>query len=312
MLEENTRMLRIARETRGLSYAEVEDATKVREYYLQLLEEGNIAKLPGRIYALGFAETYARFLGLSPEPILEDIKAFYASQAANEGFEAYVSGKKVVQAVGEGGSFNPGVKEQAESHLADKNTNSEEATKLRAAAYSNGALGRPIRTRKRRFGKRFLWLLLASLVVALLLVLYMLDGKEELPNIGAGDTPLLGTSEPAVENPTALGTETESDTGLATPETDTKSIQVVITALDEPVWVGVNVDDGDVSQVSLDVGQSHIILGENLVYLRFNNALHTKVEYNGKVLDGFSAGNAKWNLNLYPNRWEGFDDSAFQ
>lgn len=288
MLEENSRLLKLAREAKGLSYAEVEEATKVREYYLQLLESGDIDKLPGRIYALGFAETYARFLEMDPAPLLDDIKAHYAAASADAGFEAYVSGKKVVQAVGEGGSFTPDVKEKAEQHLTDKNVKSEEVTRLRTAAYSNAALGRPIRTRKRSFGRRFLWLLLASIVVALLLVLYMLQDGASLPGM---DTP--GGPQGSVVN--------EEQT----------QISVIVTALDEPIWVGINVDDGDVSQISLETGLSYAISGRELVYLRFNKATHTQVEYNGKVLENFHQGNDVWNVNFYADSWEGFDDSVY-
>lgn len=293
MLEENSRMLKEAREARGLSYAEVEEATKVREYYLQLLESGDVDKLPGRIYALGFAETYAKFLGVDAAPLLDDIKAHYAAASADAGFEAYVSGKKVVQAVGEGGSFTPDVKQKAEQHLADKNTKSEEATRLRTAAYSHGALGRPIHTRKRSFGRRFLWLLLASIVVALLLVLYMLQDNATLPGMGND------------------GGLTASDIGQNVVQDEADAISVIVTAIDEPIWVGINVDDGNVSQISLETGLSYAISGRELVYLRFNNATHTQVEYNGKVLDGYNEGHDVWNMNFYADTWEGFDDSVY-
>lgn len=292
MLEENSRLLKETREARGLSYAEVEEATKVREYYLQLLETGDLDKLPGRIYALGFAETYARYLGLDAAPLLDDIKAHYAAASADAGFEAYVSGKKVVQAVGEGGSFTPDVKEKAEQHLTDKNSKSEEATVLRTAAYSNAALGRPIRTRKRSFGGRFLWLLLASIVVALLVLLFLMQGGDLIP--GNGD----------------------DQPGIAGMQNEPAKISVIVTAMGEPVWVGINVDDGDVSQVSLEDGHSYAIEGNELVYLRFNNATHTQITYNGKVLEGYNRDSSNveqdvWNMNFYQDYWEGFDDSVY-
>ncbi len=49
MLEENGKLMRITRETLGYTYAQVEEATKVREFYLQLLESGDLAHMPGRI-----------------------------------------------------------------------------------------------------------------------------------------------------------------------------------------------------------------------------------------------------------------------
>lgn len=286
MLEENSRMLKAAREARGLGYAEVEEATKVREYYLQLLESGDLDKLPGRIYALGFAETYARYLGLDPAPLLADIKAHYAANSADVGFEAYVSGKKVVQTVGEGGSFTPDIKEKAEQHLTDKNTKAEEATRLRTAAYSNAALGRPIRTRKHSFGRRFLWLLLASAVIVLLAVLYMMQDGAALPGFGTADDPAISAGG---QNAAA-------------------QVSVIVTAVDEPIWVGINVDDGDTSQISLEPGLSYAIEGQFMVYLRFNKATHTRVVYNGTELDGYSEGNDIWNVNFYADSWQGFGD----
>lgn len=287
MLEENGRLLKTARETRSLTYAEVEEATKVREYYLQLLEAGDLAKLPGRIYALGFAETYARYLGLDPAPIVADIKAYYAANSPDSGFEAYVSGKKVVQTVAEGGAFVPEVQEKGEKHLADRNTKAEDANKLRTAAYANAALGRPIRTRKRRFGKRFLWVLLGSLMVVLLLVLYTLQGNGDIP--GATD-------------------DNNNVPGVTVPEA--APISIIVTAKDEAVWVGANVDNGNSSQVTLQPGISYAFEGQELVYLRFNNAGHTEVMYNGQILTGYNEGNAVWNMNFYPDSWVGFADSA--
>lgn len=288
MLEENGRLLRIARETMGLSYAEVEEATKVREYYLQLLEEGDLAGLPGRIYAVGFAETYAKFLGLSPEPIVEDIKAYYAENSANTGFEAYVSGKKVVQAVAEGGAFTPEARYKAESHMADKNTKAEAANQLRASAYANVALGRPIRTRNRSFGKRFLWVLLGSAVVALLVVLYLLQDNPQLPGFFRGENP-----PPVAENDL---------------QTEAALITLIVTAGDETVWLGVNCDGTD-SQITLEPGISQAFTGSERIYLRFNKATHTEVIYNGETLTDFSLGQDIWNMNFYPDSYEGFGDT---
>ena len=101
MLEENGRLLRVTREALGYTWADVEDAIKVREYYLKQLEEGDLSGMPGRVYALGFAETYAKFLKLDPSLLLADIKEYYAKNSSDVGYEAYVSGKKVVQAVAE-------------------------------------------------------------------------------------------------------------------------------------------------------------------------------------------------------------------
>ncbi|MCX4266308.1 MAG: helix-turn-helix transcriptional regulator, partial [Firmicutes bacterium] len=139
MLEENGKLMRITRETLGYSYSQVEEATKVRELYLQLLESGDLAQMPGRIYAIGFADTYARFLGMDPAPILADVKAYYEVNSKQNNFEAYVSGKKVVQTMAEGGNYDPtlhDMKSRAQSRLQDQNTKADSANQLRAQAFS--------------------------------------------------------------------------------------------------------------------------------------------------------------------------------
>ena len=291
MLEENGRLLKVTREALGLSLDAVEEATKVREYYLQLLENGDLSGMPGRIYAIGFAETYAKFLGIDPAGLLEDIKAFYAKNSADVGFEAYVSGKKVVQAVAEGGSPNAAwheVKDKAESRLADQNAKAESANQLRASAYANVAMGRPIRSRSRRFGKRFLWVLLGSVVITLLLALYLLQDNPELPGFLQGSEQL-----PVAES------EVQAN---AAPVT------IIVTAQAEEIWVGATVDGTKHSQVTLAPGLSQAFTAQNHLYLRFNKATHTTVEYNGQTLEDFSAGSDIWNFNFYTDSYDGYAD----
>lgn len=61
--------LRGAREEKGLSLKQVEEATKIRTKYLDALEREDFGALPGKVYAIGFARTYAKFLGLDSEEL---------------------------------------------------------------------------------------------------------------------------------------------------------------------------------------------------------------------------------------------------
>lgn len=63
-------ILRTARESKGWTLPEAEEATKIRVRYLQALEEENYAILPGAAYSKGFLRTYANHLGLDPEEII--------------------------------------------------------------------------------------------------------------------------------------------------------------------------------------------------------------------------------------------------
>lgn len=58
------------RKRKGLALEEVARATKIREEFLQYIENGEYKKLPSSAYAYGFVRNYARFLGLPVEKSL--------------------------------------------------------------------------------------------------------------------------------------------------------------------------------------------------------------------------------------------------
>jgi len=289
MLEENGKLMRITRETLGYSYAQVEEATKVRELYLQLLESGDLAQMPGRIYAIGFADTYARFLGMDPAPILADVKAYYETNNRQNTFEAYVSGKKVVQTMAEGANYDPtlhDMKVKAQSRLQDQNTKAGGANQLRAQAFANGALGHPIRTRSKRFGRRFIWLLLGSVIVVLLLALYLLQDDPKLPGMGSDPEPPLANLNPEVP------------------------ITLVVRAGDEDVWLGVRVDGAEQStHHTIAAGTSEAFSANESIYIRTNNATQLTIEYNGETIRNFSGGHDVYNLDFTPTGYSGYDDN---
>ncbi len=64
-------LLREAREDRGISLLEAEQATRIRRVFLQAIEEDRFQDLPGEVYGRGFVRNYARFLGLDPDVIVQ-------------------------------------------------------------------------------------------------------------------------------------------------------------------------------------------------------------------------------------------------
>lgn len=64
--------LRAARERQGLSYTEVEHATKIRAKYIRALEEEEFTVLPSDAYIRGFLRTYADYLGLDGDVYVEE------------------------------------------------------------------------------------------------------------------------------------------------------------------------------------------------------------------------------------------------
>lgn len=63
--------LREAREARGLTLAAAADGTRILPRYLQALEDGDYAQLPGDVYARGFIRNYAQFLELSADELIQ-------------------------------------------------------------------------------------------------------------------------------------------------------------------------------------------------------------------------------------------------
>ncbi|HYF95463.1 MAG TPA: helix-turn-helix domain-containing protein [Symbiobacteriaceae bacterium] len=68
------RRLRAAREAKGLSLEVVEEETKIRRKYVEALESGQEAVLPGDAYLKGFLRTYGNYLGLDGPALVEEYK----------------------------------------------------------------------------------------------------------------------------------------------------------------------------------------------------------------------------------------------
>lgn len=67
-------ILRRTRMHYDLSLRDIESALHIRSSQLNAIEEGNLASLPGRVYAIGFVRTYAEFLGLDGDKIVHLFK----------------------------------------------------------------------------------------------------------------------------------------------------------------------------------------------------------------------------------------------
>jgi cytoskeletal protein RodZ len=56
---------------RGLTIEQVASATRIRADHLRALESNEPERLPAPVYAKGYLRTYALFLGLDPEPLID-------------------------------------------------------------------------------------------------------------------------------------------------------------------------------------------------------------------------------------------------
>ena len=67
--------LHAAREAKGLTLEQVAAETRIPQRHLLALEAGDFSKLPGRTYAVGFARTYAKAVGLDQDQIGAEVRA---------------------------------------------------------------------------------------------------------------------------------------------------------------------------------------------------------------------------------------------
>ena len=68
----------------NIDIADVETATKIRAKYLRALENEEFGLLPGNTFVKTFLRTYAEYLGLDPQLLLEEYRAGYEPRAEGE------------------------------------------------------------------------------------------------------------------------------------------------------------------------------------------------------------------------------------
>lgn len=66
--------LKRAREAAGLELAQVAAETRIPQRHLLTIENGALADLPARTYAVGFSRTYARLVGLDEREIVDQVR----------------------------------------------------------------------------------------------------------------------------------------------------------------------------------------------------------------------------------------------
>ena len=67
-------VLAAKRGERGLTIEQAATATRIRAHYLSALESDELERLVAPVYAKGHLRTYARYLGLDPEPLVKMLR----------------------------------------------------------------------------------------------------------------------------------------------------------------------------------------------------------------------------------------------
>ncbi|WP_028574447.1 helix-turn-helix domain-containing protein [Desulfonatronovibrio hydrogenovorans] len=72
--------LKAERERRGITLEKVNEDTKIGIYFLDCLEQGKLDQMPHPVYARGFVQNYARYLGLDWKRIGDDFSSLYFAE----------------------------------------------------------------------------------------------------------------------------------------------------------------------------------------------------------------------------------------
>lgn len=76
--------LRTAREAKGMSLEQLSAQSRISLRHLSQLEASDFTGLPGRTYAVGFARTYARIVGLNDDAIAREVRAELSAMAPRD------------------------------------------------------------------------------------------------------------------------------------------------------------------------------------------------------------------------------------
>jgi transcriptional regulator with XRE-family HTH domain len=268
-------ILRETRESRGISLAEAERGTKIRQKYIAALEDDNLAALPGPVYARGFVRNYASYLGLDPQEIIRIFDE--QSQPTREKIKA-ARGQPVRK-----GPAPPGVEKISIQPLSPE----------------------PIDTRV-RYGSSYIAvsLLALPLLIAFYFVYsayYWRSNEVPIPTVVARPPtvtsipiptvvvggPVTGDfNTPTVYTPQSLASPQPTNTALAQPtETTPASANVVVKIVTtRDAWLRVLVDGVQQYNGTLPRGSTRQWTGRNTIRIRTGRADSVQVTVNGKDL----------------------------
>lgn len=255
--------LRQTREAEGHTLEEVEASTRIRKHFLQMLEEGDFAALPGgEVQVRGFLYIYARHLGLSSDDVLARYDAEVHGKSATAPTEAQAQPPSL-----ESGHVPP---EARPFHPRDI----------------------PVASAPPR------WMSLETLmVVGIVLIIFVaivgmvsyvisqIDGTEteQLPTATAPTTITIPTE---TASPPAITPNTEAAIGNATPTfapNPEGTVEVTLEA-QEHVWVRVTRDQQTVFDRTMDPGQVETWSGQEAIVVETGNGAGLYVTVNGQPL----------------------------
>ena len=264
--------LRHRREERGISLAEIAEATRIGTRFLKAIETDNFSILPGGIFTRSFIRAYAKHVGLNED----DAIALYLQQVSGPGADQ--------QAAGEPGSSQSPAgqasKRTPPPRALDQKPSPERSRRVEPVSYHQSA-------------SRTSWptvVIGAGIVIFIVIIVIAL--VKQL-NQGAGESgsqvTAVGRNTPATkppnsqpdQQPTPPGTPAESSSVSEAPAG--QPLVVKLEAATGDVWIRYQVDDSKPTTLVLKQGQSQDLPpAQTQITLNYGNRTTLKLKINDR------------------------------
>jgi cytoskeleton protein RodZ len=268
--------LRHKREQRGISLAEISEATRIGTRFLKAIETDNFSILPGGIFTRSFIRAYAKHVGLNEEEAI----GLYLQQVAGPSAE----------------------QQEASAEATEQTPAAEQSTKRSAAPKLVLQKPAPPPERSRRFEPvtfrqspaRTSWptivigagivIFIVIIVIALVKQLNQGSGESEsqsasVPQKNAPVTP----TAPPLSQPTTPGAPAQQPSAAPSEAPAGQPLVVKLEAATGDVWIKYQVDDAKPTTLVLKQGQSQDLPpAQTHVTLNYGNRLTLKLKINNR------------------------------
>lgn len=268
-------ILKKNRVERGITFEDIENATKIRAKYLQAIEDENFDLLPGAVYAKGFVNTYVRYLNIGNRPdVVEILKTPMPSEGLQE-------------------------KEEIVHEIAPRGASRAQATKQRAPKPKTKAT--PVEEQPLT-KKKYLIIGLSAVALLLLFGIQMFFNSQfKEPDDQVVPPPIVGDlpTDPDVEPTPVEPVEPE-----APPAVEYEGLVMTVEIVDlnpnatDKCWIRATVDNKMLFEETLSQGAVKEITGTEKISLRLGNGSVVKLTLNGQDLGMASTGTSVVNKDF--------------
>jgi transcriptional regulator with XRE-family HTH domain len=247
--------LRRQREARQISLREIADRTKISLRYLEAMEEDRFEVLPAPVFAKGFLREYARYVGLSPDEVVNH----YLSVQQPDGLGA-------AGVLGPGGGGGPRPHAWSEG---------DEARERRGGLVGHGPRTSHATPRASASGSWPRALIVTAMVVALLGIVAFLAF---LSDRWRQSRARRGEDRPPIVAPVAAPVPAGPPVPAAAPSAPLE----VTVDFSQECWVEVIVDGGSRRAEMREQGESmQLDARQSVVFTKIGNAAAVEIQVNG-------------------------------